>query len=59
MREEVRLRRRVPPRGDLGQGMMEYALVLALVSVAAIAALYFFGGSLNSLLGIGASAAPR
>jgi Flp pilus assembly pilin Flp len=42
-----------------GQGMMEYALLLALVSVAAIAALYLFGGGLNSLLGIGASAAPH
>lgn len=42
-----------------GQALMEYALILALVSIGAVAALYFFGGGLNSLLGIGAAAAPH
>ncbi len=42
----------------LGQGLMEYGLILAFVSVLAIGALFFFGGNLTSLLGMGASAAP-
>ena len=37
---------------------MEYGLILAFVSILAIAALFFFGSGVASLLGIGASAAP-
>ena len=37
-------------RGQAGQGLAEYALILALVGVAAIAAVTFMGGSINDLL---------
>jgi pilus assembly protein Flp/PilA len=33
-----------------GQALVEYALILALVAVAAIAALHFLGGAANSTL---------
>jgi pilus assembly protein Flp/PilA len=38
------------PRGDGGQGLAEYALILALIAVAAIVAITFMGGSINTLL---------
>ena len=33
-----------------GQGLAEYALILALIAVIAIAALLFLGGSINELM---------
>lgn len=39
----------VPEKEFEGQGMVEYALILALVSVVAIAALVFLGGKLGPL----------
>jgi Flp pilus assembly pilin Flp len=43
------VRQRVP-RGQAGQGLAEYALILALIGVAAIVAITFMGGSINNLL---------
>jgi Flp pilus assembly pilin Flp len=37
-------------RDDRGQGLAEYALILSLIAVAAIAAVTFFGTQLSSLL---------
>ena len=37
-------------RSQAGQGLAEYALILALVGVAAIAAVTFMGGAINDLL---------
>ena len=38
-------------RGDQsGQGLVEYALILALVGIAAIVAITFLGGSINGML---------
>ena len=39
-----------PPRGEAGQGLAEYALILALIAIVAIAALAFLGGNLQSTL---------
>ena len=39
-----------PPWGEAGQGLAEYALILALIAIIAIAALAFFGGNLQSTL---------
>ena len=39
-----------PLRGQAGQGLAEYALILALVAVAAIVAITFMGGSINTML---------
>ena len=38
------------PRGQGGQGLAEYALILALIAVAAIVAITFMGGSINTML---------
>ena len=43
------VRHRVP-RGQTGQGLAEYALILALIAVAAIVAITFMGTSINDLL---------
>jgi len=43
------VRHRVP-RAETGQGLAEYALILALVAVAAIVAITFMGTSINTLL---------
>jgi pilus assembly protein Flp/PilA len=43
------VRQRVP-RGQSGQGLAEYALILALIGVAAVVALTFLGGSINGML---------
>jgi len=43
------VRHRVP-RGETGQGLAEYALILALIAVAAIVAITFMGTSINNLL---------
>jgi pilus assembly protein Flp/PilA len=42
--------------GGRGQGLAEYALILALIAVAAILALVFLSGTINTILStIGAS----
>jgi pilus assembly protein Flp/PilA len=42
---------RVPARlKQSGQGLAEYALILALIAVASIVAVTFMGGSINSML---------
>jgi Flp pilus assembly pilin Flp len=38
------------PRGETGQGLAEYALILALIGVAAIVAITFMGSSINTTL---------
>ena len=43
-------------RNDEGQGLVEYALIIALVAVVAIAALVFLGKSSNNQLNNAASA---
>jgi pilus assembly protein Flp/PilA len=43
------VRHRVP-RGETGQGLAEYALILALIAVAAIVAITFMGSSINTML---------
>ena len=43
-------------RDERGQGLAEYALILALIAVLAIAAVTFLGGQINSILsGVGNS----
>ena len=37
-------------QGEEGQGLAEYALILSLIAIVAIAALIFLGGSLSSTL---------
>ena len=37
-------------RGSTGQGLAEYALILALIAVVAIVALVFLGGAISGLL---------
>jgi len=37
-------------RGDDGQGLAEYALILALIAIVAIVALIFLGGQISSQL---------
>ncbi len=47
---------RLPSRGEAGQGLVEYGLILVLVVIVAIASLVFLGGNLNGYLsGIGTS----
>jgi pilus assembly protein Flp/PilA len=38
------------PRRDDGQGLAEYALILALIAIIAIVALIFLGGQVSSIL---------
>jgi pilus assembly protein Flp/PilA len=43
-------------RDDEGQGLAEYALILALIAIVAIIALIFLGGQVSSILStVGAS----
>jgi Flp pilus assembly pilin Flp len=37
-------------RGSTGQGLAEYALILALIGIVAIVALLFLGGAISSTL---------
>jgi pilus assembly protein Flp/PilA len=37
-------------RDERGQGLAEYALILALIAVLAIAAVTFLGGEINAIL---------
>ncbi len=37
-------------RGSTGQGLAEYALILALIAIVAIVALLFLGGAISSIL---------
>ncbi len=41
---------RLPSRGEAGQGLVEYALILALIAIVAIASLAFLGSSLSGYL---------
>ena len=38
------------PRGQSGQGLAEYALILALIAIVAIVALIFLGGQISKIL---------
>jgi len=40
----------VPESRDLGQGLVEYALILVLIAIVAIAALLFIGGTITTTL---------
>jgi Flp pilus assembly pilin Flp len=37
-------------RGQRGQGLAEYALILALIAIAAVVALLFLGGVIQTIL---------
>ena len=37
-------------RSDKGQGLAEYALILALIAIAAVAALIFLSGQITTIL---------
>jgi Flp pilus assembly pilin Flp len=39
-----------------GQGLAEYALILALMAIVAVSALLFLGGGLNSILSVAGTA---
>jgi Flp pilus assembly pilin Flp len=39
-------------RGQTAQGLAEYALILALIAIAAVVALLFLSGTIQSLLSI-------
>ncbi len=36
-------------KGERGQGMVEYGLIIALVAIAVIAALFLLGGNLSNI----------
>ena len=38
------------PDGESGQGLAEYALILALIAIVAIVALIFLGGQISSII---------
>ena len=38
------------PSDDAGQGLAEYALILALIAIVAIVALIFLGGQISTIL---------
>ena len=39
-----------PDRTETGQGLAEYALILALIAIVAILALLFLGGQISTIL---------
>ena len=45
-----RLFGRFTPSSERGQGLAEYALILALIAIIAIIALIFLGGRINTML---------
>jgi len=45
-----------PSRDEAGQGLAEYALILALIAIVAIVSLLFLGGQISSKLSIIGSA---
>jgi pilus assembly protein Flp/PilA len=45
-----RFRRLINQRSEQGQGLAEYALILALIAVLAITALLFLGGGISTAL---------
>jgi Flp pilus assembly pilin Flp len=47
---KLRAVRLTVPRGQSGQGLPEYGLILALVGVAAIVGMTFMGGAINDML---------
>ena len=51
MTEVVRsLANRQPADGEAGQGLAEYALILALIAIVAILSLIFLGDTINDLM---------
>ncbi len=50
LRQYVALQNFVVDRDEEGQGLAEYALILALIAIVAIVALTFLGGKINSIL---------
>ena len=44
------VRRVVPTQGSAGQGLAEYALILALIAIVAIVALLFLGEQISTIL---------
>ena len=51
LREVLRLLAEMRPHdGEEGQGLAEYALILALIAIIAIAALIFLGGEISQIL---------
>ena len=50
-RSRIRARRRdVVTGSEVGQGLAEYALILALIAIVAIVALIFLGGQISHIL---------
>ena len=45
-----------PRSGEAGQGLIEYGLILVIMSVVCVVSLLFFGDQLSSLLSLIASA---
>ncbi|HYL41231.1 MAG TPA: hypothetical protein VET90_07985 [Candidatus Binatus sp.] len=45
-------------RGSTGQGLAEYALILALIAIVAIVALIFLGGAISQILHTVGSTSP-
>lgn len=41
---------RIAPDDERGQGLAEYALILALIAIVAIVALIFLGSSISSII---------
>jgi Flp pilus assembly pilin Flp len=46
----IQMRLETVLRAEEGQGLVEYALILAFISILAIAALTFLSGDINSIL---------
>jgi pilus assembly protein Flp/PilA len=40
----------MPTQSEKGQGLAEYALILALIAIAAVLALVFLSGAINTIL---------
>lgn len=46
------VRRSIMRRDERGQGLAEYALILALIAIVAIVALLFLGGQISTILSV-------